>query len=261
MMIPRRTKIVATIGPACWDEETLRRMLVAGVNVARLNFSHGTHEQHKRVIGLLRRLSEEIGVPLAILQDLQGPKIRVGRLVDGGPVKLEVGQPIDITTRDTVGDGRCVSTTYLDLPADAEPGATLLLDDGLLQLKALAVEGDTVHCEVVVGGLLGENKGINLPGTRISAPALTEKDRQDLLFGIENDVDYVALSFVRQAADIHKTKEIMALRGCETPVIAKIERMEGVENLAAILDCADGVMVARGDLGVETSSADVPLLQ
>ena len=257
----RRTKIVATIGPASWDESTLRGLIAAGMDVARLNFSHGDHAGHSRSAERLRALAEEAGRPVAILQDLQGPKIRIGRLRGGGPVRLLAGAELTITTDDTVGDEGRVSTTYRAFPRDVRPGDPVLLDDGLLQLRVLSVSGADVRCEVVGGGLLAERKGINLPGTRISAPALTEKDREDLAFGVGLGVDYVALSFVRRAEDVKQARELLRSLGADTPVVAKIERIEAVENLDAILDAADGVMVARGDLGVETSSADVPIMQ
>ena len=257
----RRTKIVATIGPACWEEDVLRRMILAGMDVARLNFSHGSHEQHLRTLRSLRRLGEESGRPLAVLQDLQGPKMRIGRLVDGGPVELHVGGRFAITTQDIVGDARCVSTSYANLPRDVAPGEAILMDDGLLQLRVLGVKGDTVECEVVVGGPLRERKGINLPHTRVSAPAMTAKDHEDLAFGVEHEVDYVALSFVREAADIRKARDAARAHGGDVPIVAKIERPEAMENLEAILDEADAVMVARGDLAIETSIADVPVFQ
>ena len=259
-MQTRRTKIVATIGPACWDEPILRDMLLAGVDVARLNFSHGSHERHLRSLNALRRLAAELGRPMAILQDLQGPKIRVGTLAHG-PVELRAGRRIAITTRPVPGDADIVSTTYRDLPRDVKPGAAVLMDDGMIRLRVVEVEDDTVICEVLVGGVLRERKGINLPDTPISAPALTAKDMADLAFGVEHEVDYIGLSFVRKAADVEQARQAVRARGKDIPLIAKIERPEALDELDAILQAADGVMVARGDLGVETSSADVPLLQ
>jgi pyruvate kinase len=259
-MTIRRTKIVCTIGPACRDEATLREMLRAGMDVARLNFSHEERATFAPIIARLRAVAREVGRPLAILQDLQGPKIRVGPLA-GGPVELVSGQHITITVREVPGDAACVSTTYAALPLDARVGATVLLDDGMIELKVAQVTDLDVACEVVVGGLLKPHKGINMPGVPIRAPALTLKDRDDLAFGVAHGVDYVALSFVRHAEDIAEARRLIQAQGADTPIIAKIERFEALENLDAILTAADGVMVARGDLGVETSSAEVPLLQ
>ena len=257
----RRTKIVATIGPACWDEPVLRRVILAGMDVARLNFSHGTHERHLQTLRTVRELGEELGRPVAVLQDLQGPKIRVGSLVDGKPIELHAGERLDVTTRDIVGGPGRISTTYKGLADDVARGETILMDDGLLQLRVLDVRGDTVECEIEVGGLLREHKGINLPNTRLSAPALTAKDIEDIALGVEHDVDYIALSFVRGAADIRQAREAIRAAGGDIPVIAKIERPEAMEHLEAILDESDAVMVARGDLATETSIADVPVFQ
>jgi len=257
----RRTKIIATIGPACWDDDTLRNMMRAGMDVARLNFSHGDRMGYSPLIARLRALSREVARPLAILQDLQGPKIRTGRLAGGAPVPLRAGDRFTITTRDVEGDSGCVSTTYAPLPLDVKPGTVVLLDDGLIELRVLHTRVEEVVCEVVVGGMLGEHKGINVPGARLRAPALTDKDCRDLEFGIAHEVDYVALSFVRYAKDVEEARRIVHDMGRETPIIAKIERLEALENLDAIIQASDGVMVARGDLGVETSTAEVPLLQ
>lgn len=253
----RRTKIVATIGPASRDPETLRKLIDAGLNVARLNFSHGNQTTHGKVIDDIRNLSSSV----AIIQDLQGPRIRVGSLRAGAPVQLESGAPLILTTRSVEGDSRTVGVTYKDLPRDVKPGMTILIDDGLLQLLAKSVNGDEIECEVVVGGTLRPNKGINVPAASISAPALTEKDIDDMRFGVKKSVDYIALSFVKSADDIRSARKILKENGAEAHIIAKIERREAVANLEQILVEADGVMVARGDLGVETSSADVPVLQ
>ena len=260
-MNARRTKIVGTLGPASRDEATLRELMRAGLDVARINFSHSDAISSAPLIARLRAVARDLGRPLAILQDLQGPKIRTGRLALGRPVELVAGQRFTITVRDVAGDASRVSTSYPRLPLEAAQGSMVLLDDGLIQLEVIQTTDDEVVCEVVVGGALGQNKGINLPGTRLRSPALTRKDRTDLEFGVSHEVDYVALSFVRHPGDIEEARQVIHSMDRETPVIAKIERLEAMENLDAILEAADGVMVARGDLGVETSSADVPVLQ
>lgn len=258
----RRTKIVATVGPASSDPRVLRRLIEAGVDVVRLNFSHGEHQDHLAVIQAVREIAESRRKSVAILQDLSGPKIRTGRLKGGGPVELVPGARIVITTDESIeGDARLISTTYDLLPKDVQPGDRILLDDGNLELRVVATEGDRVEATVVHGGPLKPNKGMNLPGARLSTPALTDKDRRDLAFGLKHGVDFVALSFVRQAADVEETKELIRSLGGTAPLIAKIEKREAVNDLPQILDAADGVMVARGDLGVELSTEEVPTLQ
>ncbi len=266
----RRTKIVCTIGPATSSEERLEQLIVAGMNVARLNFSHGKHEEHGVVIERVRAISARLNIPVAILQDLQGPKIRVGSLQDGGPVKLVNGAHLTITTRDIPGTAQTISTTYMALPQDVKVGDRILLDDGLLELRVVSFDEMNVECVVVHGGRLGEHKGINLPGVAVSAPSLTEKDRDDLRFGVAHDVDYVALSFVRTPQDVLDTRAYLQqlqeeLNGTKDsspiPLIAKIEKPEAVEHLDAILAVVDGAMVARGDLGVEMAMEKVPLIQ
>ncbi len=258
----RRTKIVATIGPASRDAAVLERLIRAGVDVVRLNFSHGDHPQHLEVLQRVRGISASLARPIAILQDLSGPKIRTGRLVGGAPVALVAGRRIVITTDETIeGTADRISTTYDPLPRDVAPGDKILLDDGNLELRVFSASGEEVTCEVVYGGLLKPNKGMNLPGVKLSTPALTAKDRADLAFGIANGVDYIALSFVRQAADVDEVKALIRSLGATTPVIAKIEKREAMNDLPQILDSADGVMVARGDLGVEMSTEEVPTLQ
>jgi pyruvate kinase len=258
----RRTKIVATIGPVSRERPVLERLVRAGVDVVRLNFSHGEPEVHLRVMRAVREISAALDRPIAVLQDLSGPKIRTGRLRGGQPVMLADAARIVITTDESVeGDASIVSTTYPALPADVRPGDRILLDDGNLELRVMRTTANDVECEVVHGGLLKPNKGMNLPGVKISAPALTDKDRRDLAFGIKNGVDYVALSFVRQAADVKETRAAIAALGGTAPVIAKIEKREAVEDLNAIVEAADGLMVARGDLGVELATEEVPTLQ
>jgi pyruvate kinase len=240
----------------------IERLILAGMDVARLNFSHGTHADHAGRIATLRETARRLGRPLAILQDLQGPKIRTGKLVDGKPVQLRPGEQLTITTREEViGTSEIVSTTYDALVRDVKAGDRLLISDGLIELRVLATSGDEVRTEVVFGGELRESQGINLPGVAVSAPALTEKDVEDLEFGLEHGVDYVALSFVRRAADLHDAKRRIAEADKQTPVIAKIEKPEALAEIAAILAACDGVMVARGDLGVEMPPEQVPVVQ
>jgi pyruvate kinase len=258
----RRTKIVATIGPASQDAATLERLLAAGVDVVRLNFSHGTHETHAAVIERVREIGGRLDRPVAILQDLAGPKIRIGDLSGGEPVTLSDGASVTITTDESVvGNARLLSTTYAALPRDVHPGDVVLLDDGNLSLRVVATSGERVECTVIHGGVLKPRKGMNLPGVALSTPALTDKDRADLAFGVQCGVDYIALSFVRRAADVRETKALVAQLGGAAAVIAKIEKPEAIADLTGIIAEADGVMVARGDLGVELSTEEVPTLQ
>ncbi len=257
----RKTKIVATIGPASNTRPMLEKLVEAGMNVARLNFSHGSYEEHVEVIRAIRSISRTLSRPIGILLDLQGPKIRVGKLEGGEPVRLKRNQPFAITNRDVVGTVEMVSTTYRELVSDVRPGDTILLDDGLIRLQVDKVRPRTVECRVVTGGWLKEKKGINLPGVNVSAPSLTDKDRRDVNFGIKNGVDFFALSFVRTADDLRQIKAILKKQGAVIPVIAKIEKPEAVDNLDAILEVADGIMVARGDLGVELRPEQVPTIQ
>lgn len=256
----RRTKIVCTIGPASNTRERIAGLIRAGMNVARLNFSHGTHEDHGQVIDLVRSVSAELGTRVAILQDLQGPKIRIGTLANS-PTRLAFGSHLTITTESLQGTAERLTTTYEQLSDDVKVGDRILMSDGLVELRVLAVVDRQVHCEVVRGGLIGERSGLNLPGVRVSAPSLTDKDLEDLRFGIQREVDYVAISFVRQADDVLAAKRFIQDAGADIPVIAKLEKPEGIANLDAILDAANGVMVARGDLGVEVSVEQVPILQ
>jgi pyruvate kinase len=266
----RRTKIVCTIGPATSSEAQLEQLMRAGMNVARLNFSHGVQQDHALVIERVRAISTRLDFPIAILQDLQGPKIRVGSLKDGQPVKLVDGATLTITIRDVAGTSEIVSTTYKLLPQDLKPGDRILLDDGLMELRVLGSSETDVQCVVVHGGMLKEHKGINLPGVAVSSPALTEKDRDDLRFGIMQGVDYVALSFVRRPEDILDARQYIQQVQAELgqgsdqaplPLIAKLEKPEAVAHLDEILNVVDGVMVARGDLGVEMAPEKVPPIQ
>jgi len=257
----RHTKIVATIGPASRDPKTLQLLIQAGIDVVRLNFSHGEQADHLAVLNAVREIAAGAGRSVAVLQDLSGPKIRTGK-VKGGEVLLEDGATVTITTDETVeGTPRLISTTYDPLPGDVKPGDRILLDDGNLELRVAGISGQQVECVVVHGGPLRSNKGMNLPGVKLSTPAMTEKDRRDLAFGIEHRVDYVALSFVRQAADVEQARAFIRSLGATTPLVAKIEKREAMDDLPAILQAADGIMVARGDLGVEMSTEEVPTLQ
>ena len=257
----KKAKIVATLGPASNSPEKLRELLLAGMDVARVNMSHGAHERHAETIQLARTTAAELNRPLAILLDLSGPKIRTGKLRDGQVLNLQAGDALTITTRDVLGEEGCVSTTYKHLSKDVSIGDRILLADGLIELQVERVEATDVSCRVVNGGMLGENKGINLPGVKISAPSMTEKDHADLRFGIEQQVDYVALSFVRSARDCIGAKTLIEFLGANTPLIAKIEKVEALNDLDGIIEACDGVMVARGDLGVEASVESVPFYQ
>ena len=257
----RRAKIVCTIGPACNSEQMIRELMLRGMNVARLNFSHGTHEEHARVIRRLRKVAGELGRTICILQDLQGPKIRTGRLRSRAPVVLQKGQKVTITAKDVMGTASLIATTYLGLANDVKPGERILLSDGRIELVVQAIHGADVVCEVLNGGTLGEHQGINLPGTNISIPSLTEKDEKDLEFGLKHAVDAVAISFVRTAEDVLRAKRAMAALGRSVPLVAKLEKPQAIENLDAILEASEGVMVARGDLGVEVAPEKVPLIQ
>jgi pyruvate kinase len=259
----RRAKIVATIGPASSDPAVLEKLLAQGVDVARLNFSHGSHEDHAQVLDRLRAASRHLGKAVAVLQDLQGPKIRTGPLKAGrAGVRLDPGDELVITCEGEVpGTSEMVSTTYAHLAEDVRPGDRLLVDDGLIELRVLSTDGVRARAEVVEGGTLGEHKGINLPGVALRAEALSAKDREDLAFGISHGVDYVALSFVRSPDDIALGRREMERAGRVVPVIAKIEKPEALDRIDDIIAAADGIMVARGDLGVEILPERVPILQ
>jgi len=258
---PRRAKIICTIGPACNSEVFLRDLLRLGMDVARLNFSHGSHADHAHNIERLRHAAAREHRSVCILQDLQGPKIRTGQLEGHDPVLLKTGSIVTITPQDVLGTATRISTTFPDLARELTPGARILLSDGLIELRVRSIRGKDVLCDVVNGGMLGEHKGINLPGVALSIPALTEKDRKDLEFGLHHDVDAVALSFVRTAADVLMVKHIIETHRRDTPVIAKLEKPQAIDHLEEILQAADGVMVARGDLGVEVPPEKVPVMQ
>ncbi|HIK57295.1 MAG TPA: pyruvate kinase [Synechococcales cyanobacterium M55_K2018_004] len=258
----RRTKIVATIGPATSSPEVLRRLIEAGATTLRLNFSHGTHEDHQRSIRMIRQVSFELNQPVGILQDLQGPKIRLGRFEEGS-ITLKKGDPFILTSRPVLGTNEISSVTYEPLAEEVPEGATILLDDGRMEMLVEKVDQQNreLHCRVMLDGVLSNNKGVNFPGVYLSIKALTEKDRADLMFGLDQGVDWIALSFVRNPQDILEVKELISSAGKHVPVIAKIEKHEAIEQMDAVLSICDGVMVARGDLGVELPAEDVPVLQ
>jgi pyruvate kinase len=256
----RRNKIVATVGPASCSKEMLLALMEAGADVFRLNFSHGQHDALTETVALIRQISRNRRRAVAILGDLQGPKIRTG-MMRGDVMTLTSGESVVITTADVLGEDGVIPTTYKALPQDVSDGDRILLDDGLLELQVEKISGEQVHCRVLVGGQLKNRKGMNLPGVAVSAPALTEKDLADLEFCIEQELDYLALSFVRTAAEVIELKKLLAQRGVSIQVIAKIEKPEAVEAFTEILAAADGIMVARGDLGVEINSEKVPLIQ
>ncbi len=257
----RRAKIVATLGPASNTEPVFRDLVRAGVDVVRLNFSHGTHEEKLALIQMIRKVSREERKPLCILGDLQGPKIRTSKLKDHQPVPLKAGQRLTITPRDVPGTASLVGTTFKTLAENVEQGSRILLSDGLIELRVHEVVGEDVVCEIINGGMLGENKGINLPGIPVRVPSLTEKDSADLEFAIRNGVDAIAVSFVRTAEDVRLVRNRVSAYGGETWIIAKLEKPQAIEHLDNILLAADGIMVARGDLGVEVPPEQVPALQ
>ena len=257
----RRAKIICTLGPASNSETVIRELMRAGMDVARLNFSHGTHEEHARVIERLRRAAEKEARSICILQDLQGPKMRTGRLKYRIPVALKTGARVILTPRDIPGTASLISTTFPNLSREVAPGSRILLSDGLIELRVKSVRNEEVECEVVNGGLLAEHQGINLPGAVLSLPSLTEKDYKDLEFGLKHCIDLVALSFVRSADDVKYAKRLIGERTGDVQLIAKLEKPQAVEDLEGILEAADGVMVARGDLGVEMPPEKVPVIQ
>jgi pyruvate kinase len=256
----RRAKIVATLGPSTDDLLTVQNLIKAGLNVARLNMSHGDHSDHKKRLDLVRKASANEGKEVAILADLQGPKIRVG-VFGSGPVLLVNGQNFMITTDDISGDKEKVSTTYKDLPGDVKKGDPILVDDGKIRLEVIEVKGNNVLTRVIEGGTISNSKGLNLPGVAVNVPAMSAKDEEDLIWAIDNDCDWIALSFVRNSKDIQDVHRIMDKVGKRLPVVAKIEKPQAVENLANILESFDAIMIARGDLGVELPLEKVPLVQ
>jgi pyruvate kinase len=256
----RKTKIVCTIGPASESPEILKQMMLAGMNVARLNFSHGSQEEHARRIEAIRRASAETGIPVAILLDTKGPEIRLGTFANGS-ARLEAGQKFTLTIRDVAGNEEIASVTHEGLPQDVAVGHPILLDDGLIELRVEEVTDTDVICRVMNGGVVGDRKGINLPGTNVSLPAMSLKDEEDILFGIKMGVDFIAASFIRSAGDVLAIRRLLEDNDADIEIIAKIENKQGLDNLVSILKVADGLMVARGDLGVEIPTEEVPLAQ
>src|SRR3954467_10473899 len=257
---PRRAKIVCTLGPSTNTEEKLREMIRAGMDVARLNFSHGTHEDHAHMIHRLRKAAEAEDRIICVLQDLQGPKMRTGKLRDRTPVALKAGAHLTLTGRELPGTASIISTTF-PIARDVIPGARILLSDGLIELRVVSVKGEDVETEVINGGLIGQHKGINLPGTPVSLPSITDKDKADIAFGLKHGIDAIAMSFVRTADDVVQTKRYIASLGGHVPVIAKLEKPQAIDNLEEIFDVTEAVMVARGDLGVEVPPEKVPVIQ
>ena len=258
--IPRRAKIVCTIGPSSDSYEKISSLVKAGMDVARLNFSHGTHVNHEKVCKIIRRVSQEQNKPIAILQDLQGPKIRILKFKNGS-IELKKRKSFILTTRNVEGNENIVSVSYKSFSKDVHVGDIVLLNDGLLKLKVERISGQDVHCKVIFGGQLSNHKGLNLPGNILSVSALTEKDKKDLKFGMKLDVDYVALSFVQKPEDIRQIKRIISRAGKNIPVVAKIEKPQAVDSIEDIIQITDVIMVARGDLGVEVSAEEVPPIQ
>lgn len=255
-----KSKIVATIGPASNSEEMLKKLVKAGADVFRLNFSHGDHALHQATFDKITAINKEWGTHISILQDLQGPKIRLGN-IKGGEVEIKEGQEFIVTTKEMEGDNKKASTTYQGLPSDVKKGDRILIDDGKIELEVKSVEGAEVITKVIYGGPLKSKKGINLPFTKVSAPSLTDKDLEDLKFGLKNEVEWIALSFVRSAADVLDLKNRIRYAGKTCKVVAKIEKPEALKDIDAIIAATDAVMVARGDLGVEIAMEDVPLAQ
>ena len=258
----RKTKIICTMGPNTNDRAMMKRLAEEGMNIARFNFSHGSHEEQKGRMDLLKSVREEIGKPIAILLDTKGPEIRTGVLKDGKKVMLEAGEMFTLTTEEIEGDAKKVSITYDGLAEDVEPGKRILIDDGLIELEVKNINGNEITCKVLNGGELGERKGVNVPNVPVRLPALTKKDREDIIFGVEQGIDFIAASFVRSAEGILEIRALLKECGApHTPIIAKIENAEGIKNIDEIIHCADGIMVARGDLGVEIPAEKVPYLQ
>jgi pyruvate kinase len=257
----KRTKLICTIGPACADRDILRDMMLAGMNAARLNFSHGAHPDHKEKIDLVKELRAELGLPIAVILDTKGPEIRTG-LFEGGQAELKEGGKFTIVTDDRVGNSECCSTSYAALARIVKPGDRILIDDGLIGLTVDEASEGRVLCTVHNGGVVKDRKSINIPGVHLDLPAMSDKDKDDIAFGIEQDVDFVAASFIRTASDVREIRKFLAVLGGQNiKIISKIENREGVDNIDEIIAASDGVMVARGDLGVEIPPEDVPLIQ
>ena len=257
----KKTKIVCTLGPVSENEETLRELIKNGLNVCRLNFSHGSHEEHKGRMDLVKKLREELNMPTAILLDTKGPEIRTGKF-DAPEVLLEEGQTFTITMKDVMGNKEMCTVSYKGLANDVKTGDTILIDDGLVGLTVKEVNGDDIVCEVQNSGIVKNHKGVNVPGVKVNLPAITEKDRSDIEFGIEQGIDFIAASFVRKVSDVLAIREILEENNAtHIKIISKIENQEGVDNLDEIIEVSDGIMVARGDLGVEIPTEEIPVVQ
>ncbi|QWT52070.1 pyruvate kinase [Eubacterium sp. MSJ-33] len=257
----RKTKIVCTLGPATDNEDVLRKLMLAGMNVARLNFSHGTHEEQKKRMDMVKKLRAELGLPIAILLDTKGPEIRT-RDFEGGKVEVKAGDFFTLTTRDIVGDSTITSITYKDLYKDVQVGTHILIDDGLIELEVTSISGEDILCTVITGGPISNHKGINVPDVHLNMPYLSEVDESDILFGIEQDVDFVAASFIRSAKDVLEIRELLNANGGQRiNIISKIENSEGVNHIDDIIYVSDGIMVARGDMGVEIPCEEVPVIK
>ena len=258
----KRTKIICTLGPAIANKEILKSLMLNGMDLARLNFSHGTHEEHAKRVEMVKEAREELQIPVALVLDTKGPEIRTGVLKGGAKVSLEANQMFTLTTEDCEGDNTRVSITYKTLYKDVVPGNTILIDDGLIGMTVKEIKGTDIVCQVVYGGELGQRKGINVPNVKVKLPGMTEQDKKDILFGIGQGFDYIAASFVRNAEVLWEMRELLDENGGkEIGIIAKIENAEGVENIDEIIEVADGIMVARGDLGVEIPASQVPHIQ
>ena len=258
----KKTKIVCTMGPNTDNREIMKELALNGMDVARFNFSHGDHAEHRHRLEILESVREELGIPIASLLDTKGPEIRTGKLKDGKKVQLEAGETFTLTTDEIVGDNKIVSITYKGLVEDVKAGSTILIDDGLIGLKVIGKTDKEIHCEIINGGELGEKKGVNVPGVPVRLPAITEKDKEDIKFGAEQGIDFIAASFVRNAECILEIKAYLKSLGAPyIPIIAKIENEEGISNIDEIIRAADGIMVARGDLGVEIPAEELPYLQ
>ena len=257
----KRTKIVCTLGPASESEEVLRELIKNGLNVCRMNFSHGSHEEHKVKMDLVKKVREDLGEPIAILLDTKGPEIRTGKF-DSPQVLLEEGQTFTITMKDVMGNKDMCTVSYKGLAADVTSGDTILIDDGLVGLTVKEVNGDDIVCEVQNSAIVKDHKGVNVPGVKVNLPAITEKDRSDIEFGIEQGIDFIAASFVRKVSDILAIREILEENDAkDIKIISKIENQEGIDNLDEIISVSDGIMVARGDLGVEIPTEEIPVVQ
>ena len=257
----RKTKIIATLGPVSNSPEMVKKLIETGMNAVRINFSHGSHESHGETINTVKKVREELGMPIPLILDTKGPEIRT-KVLKEEPVKLEKGNKFILTTDDIEGDATKVSVTYEDFAKDLSVGATVLIDDGLIELKVLEINGNDVVCEVINSGMLGSRKGINLPNVSIKLPALTEKDIDDIKFGVKMGFDYIAASFIRSASDVLSIRKVLEENGgSDIKIISKIENREGVDNIDSILEVTDGIMVARGDLGVEIPFEEVPIIQ